>query len=220
MKFLNYIHYFSYLAFNWDIRIAIHIILQEIKGEKKYGIDTTGVDDLKKSNIDISNATIYMPVSYDLLKEIFNHLPPSPRNHFLDIGCGKGRAVCVAANNNFKKITGIDFSQKLCAAATLNTIATKRGIPEPIFEIIHTDAVSYPIPPDVDCIFLFNPFNAIILEPVIENILKSIALNKRKIHIVYVNPLHKDLFIKKAFTEIYYSKRLKYLEVSILKNNN
>ena len=44
----KYIKYFTYLAFNWNIKIAWTIIFQEIKGERKYGINTTGADELKK----------------------------------------------------------------------------------------------------------------------------------------------------------------------------
>ena len=72
MNLLPYIKYFSYIAFNWNIKIAVHILRQEIRGEKKYGIHSTGADELKKlekKGIDISHATIYMPVSYELLKK-------------------------------------------------------------------------------------------------------------------------------------------------------
>ncbi|MEI9958837.1 MAG: hypothetical protein WDM90_21565 [Ferruginibacter sp.] len=74
MKFFSYIKYFFYLAIKWDIKIARYIIKQEIKGEKKYGINTTGADELRaleKRGIDTDHSTIYMPVSYDLLEEIF-----------------------------------------------------------------------------------------------------------------------------------------------------
>ena len=61
MKLFSYIKYFFYLAFNWYFKIAWYIIKQEIKGEKKYGITTTGADELKsleKKGIDIEHATI------------------------------------------------------------------------------------------------------------------------------------------------------------------
>src|SRR6478609_9433477 len=101
MKFLPYIKYFFFIAYNWNIGIAWYIIKQEIRGEKKFGINTTGADQLKKlekKGIDITHATIYMPVSYDLLEDIFKQLNIEDYNHFLDLGCGKGRAMCIAAH--------------------------------------------------------------------------------------------------------------------------
>ena len=77
MKLWPYIKYFYFLFINWNLKIAWYMIMQETKGEKKYGIDTTGADELQQlenMGIDISHATIYMPVSYDLLEEIFNHI--------------------------------------------------------------------------------------------------------------------------------------------------
>ena len=59
---------------------------------------------LAKNTVDISNATIYIPVSYNLLENILTYITESCRNHFLDIGCGKGSALCVAVYNGFKNI--------------------------------------------------------------------------------------------------------------------
>ncbi len=229
MKFFSYIKYFFYLAYNWNIGIAWHIIRQEIKGEKKYDINTTGADELyklEKLGIDTSHATIYMPVSYALLEEIFKQLnsrkPQTTNNkqqtHFLDIGCGKGRALCVAAHQGFKKVTGIDFAKALCDTAKENLDLTKQKIPALEYKIINNDAFYFEIPDDVDCIFFFNPFDEIIMSGVVNNILKSLQNNPRKINIIYVNPLHKDLFLKAGYTETWYSKKMKYLEVSLLGN--
>ncbi|MBP6287794.1 MAG: class I SAM-dependent methyltransferase [Ferruginibacter sp.] len=236
MKFLSYIQYFFYLALNWNIPIAWHIIRQEIKGERKYGINTTGADELKKLQnlgVDISHATIYMPVSYELLEDIFeqlSNLKPQttnhklqtsngkPFNHFLDIGCGKGRALCVAAHHGFKKLTGIDFSKELCEAAKANLEVTKQRIPGMDFSVIHNDAFYFEIPADADCIFFFNPFDETIMSGVVENILESLQNHPRRLSIIYVNPLHKEYFIQAGFTETWYSKKMKYLEVSVLSN--
>ena len=69
MKFKAYFKYFRFIQKHWDFRLAAFTIYHEIIGEKKYGIDTTGSDELKKlskTGIDISHATIYMPVSYGI----------------------------------------------------------------------------------------------------------------------------------------------------------
>lgn len=221
MKSLTYIKYFYFLFINWDARIAWHMIKQEIKGEKKYGINTTGADELhklEKQGIDISHATIYMPVSYTLLEEIFEQLPVTRRNHFLDMGSGKGRALCVAAHKDFKQVTGLDFAKDLCEAAKENLAITKQKIPALNYKVINNDAFYFEIPDDIDCIFFFNPFDEIIMSAVVHNIFTSLQNNPRKISIIYVNPLHKELFLKAGFTETWYSKKMKYIEAVILTN--
>jgi SAM-dependent methyltransferase len=221
MKFFTYIKYFFYIAYNWNVGIAWHIIIQEIRGEKKYGIHTTGADELKsleKRSVDITHATIYMPVSYDLLEEIFHQLNIEQYSHFLDMGCGKGRAMCIAAHKGFKQVTGIDFSKELSDAAKENLALTKQKIPALHYTVINNDAFYFDVPGDTDCIFFFNPFDEIIMSAVVNNILKSLKNQPRKITILYVNPLHKELFTKTGFKENWHSKKMKYLEAVILEN--
>ena len=202
--------------------MAFSIIAGEVYGEKKYGINTTGADDLKalkKKGIDISHATVYMPVSYRLLEKIFDHIPTECRNHFIDIGCGKGRALCVAAHQGFKQITGVDFSEELCKSATENLAITNKAIHGINYTVINENAQHFKIPSNADCIFLFNPFDATIIKKVIENINASLSETHRNLYVCYVNPVCKDLFIELGFTEIWYYRRHKYFEVSLLLNN-
>jgi len=221
MKLITYIRYFYFLLDNWDLKIAWYMIKQEIKGERKYKINTTGEDELIKLEelgVDISHSTIYMPVNYYLLEEVFQQLPASPRNHFLDMGCGKGRALCVAAHHGFNKVTGIELSKELCKIATENLSLTNQKFPDMQFKVIHNDAFYFEIPDDVDCIFLFNPFDEIIMSAVVNNIFESLQNNPRKLHIIYANPLHKEQFLKAGYTQTWYSKKMKYIEAVILEN--
>ena len=220
MKIFTYLQYFFFLGFNWNFRIALNIINQEKKGEKKYNINTTGADELKKlskNGIDISHATIYMPISYLLLEEIFRQMPSTSKKHFLDIGCGKGRAVCVAAHQGYTKITGIDFSKQLCEDALANLQNTKKEFPSIQYEIITKDAINFEIPADVDCIFLFNPFDVVIMTAVVSNIMESVKEYPREIIVAYANPLYQDIFLEEGFIEIFHTQQMKYLEAAILK---
>lgn len=219
MRFARYIKYFFFLAFKWDVRIAWHMIKQEIKGEKKYGINTTGADELHKledQGIDISHAAIYMPVSYTLLETIFENLPAITGNHFLDMGSGKGRALCMAAHKGFKQVTGLDFSKDLCEQAKINLAVTRQKIPDLNYTIINNDAFYFEIPASVDCLFFFNPFDEMIMSGVVKNILKSLKQHPRKLSIIYVNPMHEELFLKAGFTETWYTRKREYLEASVL----
>jgi SAM-dependent methyltransferase len=221
-KFFSYIKYFFFLGSKWNIKIATHILSQEIKGEKKYGITTTGADELKslvERGIDTDHSTIYMPVSYSVLEEMFeqiNLLTNRPCNHFLDIGCGKGRALCVAAHNGFSKVTGIDFSKEFCKDAEENLTITKQQFPNLQYKVINNDAFYFEIPNDVDCIFMFNPFDDVIMSGVAENILESFEINPRLITLIYVNPLYKEELLAVGFKQIYYTQKMQYLEAAIL----
>ena len=220
MKIFSYLRYFIYLGFNWNLRIAWYIINSEINGEKKYGINTTGADELQhleKKGIDIEHTTIYMPVNYLMLEELFTNLQLKNFNHFLDIGSGKGRAMCVAAYYGASNVSGIDLSAKLCTDAKKNLAIVQQRFPDLRYTLINNDAFYYEIPANTDCIFLFNPFDEVIMSGVAENLLMSYEKNPRPITIIYANPVCKSLFADIGFEEIFHIQRLKYLEAIIMR---
>ncbi len=219
MKLLRYIKYFFYIGTNWNWYIAFVLLKYEVRGEKKYGINTTGADELKKlkkKGIDISHSTMYMPVSYHLLEKALQQIPEKNKTHFFDIGCGKGRAMCVAAHYGFTKLTGIDFSKEFCEEAETNLNIIKQQFPAIYFSAVEADAAVTNIPMDVDCIFLFNPFDEKVMKKTVQHIQASIHSNPREVNVIYANPLYKNLFTDTGFTEKYHSKKLWYFEISIL----
>ncbi len=221
MKYFRYLRYFFYITYKWNIKLAYFVIQHEIKGEKKHGINTTGfsgLQKLKENGIDTSHATVYMPISYYLLSKAFKHYPKSTKNNFIDIGCGKGRALCVAASQGFNKVSGVDISINLCTTAALNLEKTKKRYPFLEYKLHTMDAANYEIPDDADCIFLFNPFDEIIMKQVAYNIQSSLRLCPRTMVIIYANPLYENLFHAIGFKEKYYTSEMDYLEMSILQN--
>jgi cyclopropane fatty-acyl-phospholipid synthase-like methyltransferase len=42
-------------------------------------------------------------------------LEPSRTEALLDMGCGAGRAICVAAQYPFARVIGIEIDERLCA---------------------------------------------------------------------------------------------------------
>ena len=55
------------------------------------------------------------------------------------------------------------------------------------------------------------------MQAVVENINHSLLRTPRLIHIIYINPLHKELFFQQDYEQVFYFKKLKYLEALILK---
>jgi SAM-dependent methyltransferase len=222
MQFFHYFKYFFYIALNWNIKLAFFTIYHEIRGEKKYGIHTSKLNDLTKISVTGNNkkhAEIYQGANYCLLENVLSYLQSIGANkNIIDYGCGKGRVLVVAAFYGFNKITGVEFSEELCNQAKKNVSYVHSKFPKTVFNIINIDATEYKIQDDQNVFFFFNPFNQIILSKVIYNILVSIEKNKRIIHVAYVNPRYKQLFIDAGFTEVHYKKKMEYAEASILCN--
>ena len=220
MKSFYYLKYFYFIARNWNIRLAAFTVYHEIKGEKKYQLDTIRVDNLQHQKIkseNVKHASIYQGTNYFIIEKAFDFLKNENANfHLVDFGSGKGRIMVVAAYYGFKKITGVDFSQSLCKEAEINIEKIKPLFPSVDFKIICDDAVNYSIRNEDTVFFFFNPFDEVVMLQVVKNILTSLKRNSRKIYIVYVNPLHKEIFLSAGFEEEYYFRKMEYLEFVIL----
>lgn len=219
MKYLLYLRYFFYISVNWNFRLAWFTVSHEIRGEKKYGINTTRINDLKKLSVtggNLKNAEMYQGANYYLLENLFDNLRTlKAGNNFIDVGCGKGRALVVAAHFGFSDLTGIDFAEQLCEEARKNTGHLKQLFPNTRVKIICMDAVNYEFEKDTDVFFFFNPFNEIVMKAVLKNIIRSVQAD-RKIYVVYINPVHKELFLNEGFSEIFSVKKLRLIEGVIL----
>ncbi len=220
MKFLHYLKYFFYIGFNWNFRLALFTLRHEIRGEKYYGIKTSKLNDLKTLTVkgnNLKHAEIYQGANYFLLEKLFNYLQEiNVTDNIVDFGCGKGRVLVVAAYHGFKKITGIDFASELCDIATHNIVHAQIKFPNTFFHIINTNAEDYNIEDDTKVFFFFNPFNHIVMLAVVKKILRSLKSNPREVFVVYVNPVHKEIFLSAGFEQIFNLEKLKYAEASIL----
>ena len=219
-QFFYYFRLFFFIAFNWNIKLAWFTIYHEISGEKKYNINTAKIEDVKKLSIKGDNqkhAELYQGANYFLLENVFDHLQTSEVNqNLLDFGCGKGRVLAVAAYYGFRKITGIDFAKELCEEARKNIAPVQQRFPEKIFDVIYANAVNYKIENDTNVFFFFNPFDEVVMLTVVKNILASLKENPREVFVVYLNPIHKEIFMSAGFEQIYHLEKLKYIEASIL----
>jgi SAM-dependent methyltransferase len=219
-KYLSYLRYFFFIGKNWNYRLAAFTIYHEIAGEKKYGITTTEIDRLKRLETKgphRKNASIYQGSNYFLLQKAFTYLQNElPGAGLVDFGCGKGRVLAVAAYFKSPRITGIDFAAALCAEAKINIEAIRHWYPGTQFYIICDDAVNYDIRPDDKFFFFFNPFDEQLMLQVVKNISRSLKEFPREMIVIYINPLHKEIFQSAGFIEEYYLRKMTYLEMSIL----
>lgn len=220
MNFVKFFKYFYFIGTNWNFRLAFFSIFHEIKGEKKYQLNSIQIDRLKTLSVKGENklhASIYQGANYFLLEKAFDYLQEAPaKGSLVDFGSGKGRVLALAAFYGFKKITGIDFATALCTQAKENLHKLQPRFLQTEFTIICDDAVNYQIQKDDSVFFFFNPFDEIIMLKVVKNMLKSLKENPREIYVVYINPLHKEIFLSAGFVEEYYLMKLNYLELSIL----
>ena len=122
-----------------------------------------------------------------------------------DIGCGAGRLLFVAALSMVKRCVGLELSDRLCELARTN--ASKLRLPHPPIEIRQADASKEDYSPGT--VFLMcNPFGALTLETVLDQIRSSLETNPRQIRLMYIHPEpnHRALFARCDWLEQFEEK--------------
>lgn len=71
------------------------------------------------------------------------------------------------------------------------------------FNIFCDDVVNYLIPDYANVFYLFNPFDAIVLEKILQNIDCSLSKRKRDVLLFYFCAIHKDIIFKYGYKIAY-----------------
>jgi SAM-dependent methyltransferase len=218
---MKFVRYFFYIGWNWNFPLAWFIVKHEIRGEEKYGINTVGIDDLKTSvpSEELEHASIYQPVNYYTAERLFKSIEEQDlEGSFLDVGCGKGRVLAIAAEHGFTDVIGIDFSPKLCHEAVSLAEILEEKHADVAITIDCLDARDYDLPENVSVIFLFNPFDEMVMTDFVEKVLQSLKEFPRRLKVLYANPQCKKQWLDAGFQEISSFKKMEYLQGSVLVN--
>lgn len=157
-----------------------------------YGLETVGRVDLRRLPIKSPNlvhATRYQPTGILTFRSLIQRLDVTKDAVFLDIGCGKGRVLLLAASQGFKRVRGVEFSHDLCEIARRNIEAYhKRKMTRSEFEVIEADIEAYTFRDDENLFYFFDVFEERVMESIISRIIASVERCPRKAWLVYLHP--------------------------------
>ena len=217
---LQYARFFFYTTSNWSIWLAFFMLYHDIRGALRYGLRNTFAPvPLKRLNIggaDIAASSPYEAVNYYMLEKLLKTFRAlSSETSIVDLGCGKGRAMVVAAHLGFKKLIGIDFAKELCFEAIRNLKRTKISINDIDWRVIHANVLDYSIQSDDAVFFMFNPFVEETVNQFLDKLEVSCSQNPRKTWFLYASPVHSAALGKRGYV-MKYRHKLMNLEGMIL----
>jgi predicted RNA methylase len=114
---------------------------------------------------------------------------------FIDFGCGKGRAVLLAATRNFHRVLGVEHAPRLVEVAAQNI----RAWCGPRFckdvQVVCADATQFELPNDPCILFFYGPFggNMSLLGLVLANAAASIKANPRRVYLLFLDGIDQRL---------------------------
>jgi hypothetical protein len=166
--------------------------------DERYSVDTSGLiggGELRSGHRNDVFTTAYYgmaPSRFQRVMEdwIADETHPALENYsFVDLGCGKGRAVLMASTFRFREAVGVELHPGLAGIAESNLaawISARRAIC-PV-RIVCQDATEFVFPGGYCLLYLFNPFAASVMKLLIERIEAEFATRPGMLDVIYFNP--------------------------------
>jgi SAM-dependent methyltransferase len=130
-----------------------------------------------------------------ILRAALARLPSLETCTFVDLGCGKGRPLFVAAEFPFRDIVGIELSPSLAKIARKNAGIVARNFPSRTrVKIEEGDVAAFRLPPGNLVLFLYHPFSQDGTKAVATMLDAALAAERRIVFVVYYNPVFGTCF--------------------------
>lgn len=175
--------------------------------DNREGVDTGGIQKLFDLSIESENArygTSHIASDPGEFAAAMTAVDIDLRGAaFIDLGSGKGRALVLASDYPFAKIIGIEFAAELFAAAEANFQRLRdAGKSDSRVSLIHGDATLLQYPAEPSVLYLYNPFDAPVIENVARRSMASWRAAPRPLRVAYVNPVHHQAWIDAGWRKI------------------
>jgi SAM-dependent methyltransferase len=151
------------------------------------GLDL-GIAYLGELGLDSARAHYYKDGGGPLLNDLVKKLDIKESDAALDYGSGKAGAMITLARFPFRKVDGVEISPQLVAVAERNLAKLKIAKSR----VFLADAADFTDLDDYNYIFLYNPFPAVVLKQVLDNLAASLQRNPRTLRLVYNLPADEE----------------------------
>jgi SAM-dependent methyltransferase len=168
----------------------------EYSTDREFGIHTRTSVIFPKD--DGSEQHPYQPVTKAHFNLAMSLLPVEPNElTFIDLGCGKGTALFLAAKRGFVRVIGVEIVQELLDQALANCrhLLDRNHLLSDRIDVILGDAANYDFPRGPKMLFLFNPFGEETLHQVLAHFVVSVQMDTAPSYLLYRNPILHDIVL-------------------------
>jgi predicted RNA methylase len=122
------------------------------------------------------------------IDRLLDAVPLAPeRSTLVDVGAGMGRVVLHAAARPYRQIVGIEISPALVEVAKENRAAFRGELACRDIRLVRADAASFRFPRGDLVVYLYNPFGAAVLAPLLDRLCSP----RRELVLVYHTPVER-----------------------------
>ncbi len=168
--------------------------------DKKYGVMTSGFTESSDAGIADetarSLAVDYVPTREVVIRHILERTTKGLDLHaytFVDLGCGKGRTLIVAAQLPFQEVIGVELSPLHCSVADTNIARYLSDGTHPTrcrnVRVSCVNAADFVFPDTNVLIYMYRPFLGPIFKHVADNLRRFQAATGHRVLIAYSCPV-------------------------------
>lgn len=145
----------------------------------------------------------YEATPYSILHALFNEYKLEETDVFVDFGSGKGRLLFYVHNLFGSSVTGIEMDQYLYKKTVKNKQKYLQKIKRKndFITVERCYAEDYDVKAIENKFYFFNPFSVTIFAKVINNIIKSVEVNKRDVDVILYYPIEDYIEYLEEHTE-------------------
>jgi SAM-dependent methyltransferase len=172
--------------------------LRYVAWRRWHGLDLVSVE-LDELGLPAERANFYANSPGPSLEAVFRRLKIPPGSALLDFGSGKGGAALLLARLPFSEVVGVELSPELVRIAEAN----RERLRLKHVRFVCIDAAAFADLDRFTHVYMFNPFPAAVMEPVLQNLRRSLEQSPRDLTLVYKNPVHHDLVMASGLFPAY-----------------
>lgn len=156
--------------------------------DKRYRLETrseVAINDLDISQEDKQHADKYKPTRSRYFRKIMEKVDLSREGVFVDVGCGKGRVLLLAAEHGFSQVLGLEISPALCRLAEQNVQAFGKVCPNAeSIKVICTNILDYQLDGSETVFFLYSPFDYSVTDRFLQMLRQSLKEHPRDLCLI------------------------------------
>jgi SAM-dependent methyltransferase len=173
--------------------------------DKSLGVDTAGIIPLSALEVDDPawlDGHRYQVTPADTFEAMMRAIPRPEGLTFIDLGCGKGRSMLLAARYPFRAVVGVELAPELHRICEEN-LRRSRDESRRCHDLraYCADASTYELPPVPSAVFLSNPFGPPIMERMLATLRSSLQRDPRELYFLYYTPESAAMVDRTGFLE-------------------
>jgi predicted RNA methylase len=152
------------------------------------GCETSGLVSRQRLRVNAVDGGRYQPVDPSQFHAAMGHLRAREdlsEFTFVDLGCGKGRAMILAREYGFHRVMGVEYSGKLVRIARSNLAQS-----QVLADVFEGDAITFGLPEGPSVVFMYNPFGPHGMAKLRHNLLMR---RGERCYVIYINPVYSDV---------------------------